>query len=399
MVRCMIRYSAILSYMKRIAVHRRGIDWIIVLCVVTLVGWGLSLLYDPAIGVDGLFEKQLISVGIAAIVAYGLSFIDYRFLRHSMTVMVLYVGMIALLVSLFAIGSVFSGARSWLDFGTFALQPAEFAKVVLILVLAKYFSKRHKEIANIKHIIITGVYALILFVLVAVQPDFGSAVILFSIWFGMVLLAGLNWRHLMLLVGSGIVAVVLLWTFVFADYQKQRIQTFLDPGLDPRGAGYNITQATIAIGSGGIAGKGVGNGSQSRLSFLPQYQTDFVFASFAEEWGFIGTIILFAVYGLLIGRILWIGIKGDSNFEILFAGGVAIYFITHTLIHTGINIGILPVTGTTIPFMSYGGSHLLAEMAALGILFGMNRYSRTVHHGAMSHEFSGSEHAIAREFQ
>ena len=374
---------------KLLGRSNKGVDWIIILCIGTLLAWGLSLLYSPDVGVDGLFEKQLISIGVAVLIAWALSFVDYRFMRNSMTIMVLYVSVIALLLSLFVIGSVFSGARSWLDFGSFALQPAEFAKVVLILVLAKYFSKRHKEIANVRHIIVTGVYALIMFGLVAIQPDFGSAVILFFIWFGMVLLAGLNWRHLFMLVGSGIVSIALLWSFVFADYQKQRIQTFLNPGLDPRGAGYNISQATIAIGSGGISGKGVGNGTQSRLSFLPQYQTDFVFAAFAEEWGFVGTIAMLFVYGLLIGRILWIGIRGDSNFEILYAGGVAIYFITHTVIHSGINLGILPVTGTTIPFMSYGGSHILAELMAVGILFGMNRYSRTIHRSAMNHEFSG----------
>ena len=221
------------------------------------------------------------------------------------------------------------------------------------------------------------------------QPDFGSAMIIFFIWFGMVLISGLSWRHLFGLIAMGAVTVALLWAFVFADYQKTRIMTFLNPTADLQGAGYNSNQAKIALGSGQLLGKGVGHGTQSRLEFLPEHETDFIFSTFAEEWGFIGVLFLFTFYFLVVSRIVYIGLRGESNFEILFAGGVAVYFIAHFFVHVGINIGVLPVTGTTLPFMSYGGSHLLAEFTALGILMGLARHNRTTHRSETEREFLG----------
>ncbi len=158
---------------------------------------------------------------------------------------------------------------------------------------------------------------------------------------------------------------------------------------DIHGAGYNAYQSTIAVGSGELWGKGIGYGTQSKLRFLPEYQTDFIFAAFAEEWGFVGVLIIFSLFGVLFWRILACAARGASNFETLFALGVLCYFVAHFVLHVGINVGLLPVTGTTIPFMSYGGSHLLAEFLALGILAGMSRYSRAAHRDALDKEFSG----------
>jgi rod shape determining protein RodA len=158
---------------------------------------------------------------------------------------------------------------------------------------------------------------------------------------------------------------------------------------DIHGAGYNAYQSTVAVGSGQMLGKGIGYGTQSKLRFLPEYQTDFIFAAFAEEWGFVGIVIVFSLYGVLFIRIITFASRGASNFETFFAFGVFFYFLAHFTLHVGINLGILPVTGTTIPFMSYGGSHLLAEFLALGILSGMNRYSQVTHRGAYKQEFSG----------
>ncbi|MFW0871303.1 MAG: FtsW/RodA/SpoVE family cell cycle protein [Patescibacteria group bacterium] len=356
-----------------------GIDWISYSIIAIIAMWGLLVLYSFDSPVDALFDKQVLLLGIAFSVMTLASFFNYRFLRKSWVVMSLYAGIVGVLGLLSIYGSVFSGAQSWFSFGSFALQPAEFAKVVLIIVLAKYFSRRHIEIKALRHLIISGMYTLVLFILVASQPDFGSAVILFLIWFGMVLLSGINYKQVLLLVGSGLVALLILWIFVFSPYQKERIESFIDPGADIRGAGYNALQATIAVGSGGLWGKGVGYGSQSRLQFLPQYQTDFIIAAFAEEWGFIGMIALLALYATLVYRIARSGMYGETNFEMLFAGGVAIYFTAHIVVHTGINIGLLPVTGITIPFMSYGGSHLVAEALAVGMVFGMRKYNRPVH--------------------
>jgi rod shape determining protein RodA len=222
-----------------------------------------------------------------------------------------------------------------------------------------------------------------------VQPDFGSAVIIFLIWLGMVLVSGISKKHLLVMALLAGVVFGLLWQFGFAEYQKNRIRSFIDPFADIHGAGYNAYQSTIAVGSGELWGKGLGYGTQSRLEFLPEYETDFVFAAFAEEWGFLGVIILFSLFGVVIWRIIRTTTTGATNFEILYGAGVAIYFIVHFIVNIGMNIQLLPVTGTTLPFLSYGGTHLLTEFSALGILMGMRRYSRVTHKELSSNEFVG----------
>jgi rod shape determining protein RodA len=179
---------------------------------------------------------------------------------------------------------------------------------------------------------------------------------------------------------------------VFQDYQKQRIISFIDPLADVRGAGYNAYQSMVAVGSGQLLGKGVGYGTQSKLRFLPEYQTDFIFAAYAEEWGFVGAIIFLGLFGVLIWRILSHALYGATNFETLFCLGVAILFMAHFIINIGMNIGLLPVTGITVPFMSYGGSHLIVEFTALGIITGMAKYSRPAHRGMTRNEILGIVH-------
>jgi rod shape determining protein RodA len=203
------------------------------------------------------------------------------------------------------------------------------------------------------------------------------------------LISGISKKHLLVVFGIGILTFIFLWGFVFKPYQKDRIMTFVEPLSDVQGSGYSVYQSTIAVGSGQLFGKGVGFGTQSRLKFLPEYQTDFIFASFVEEWGFVGALTLFILFGLIIWRILHIALLGVTNFEILFGVGLAIYFMSHFIINIGMNIGVMPVTGITLPFMSYGGSHLLAEFTGLGILMGMNRYRRVAHRDDMRNEFLG----------
>jgi rod shape determining protein RodA len=262
-------------------------------------------------------------------------------------------------------------------------------KLVVILMLAKYFSRRHVEINNFKHIFISGIYALIPFLLVFFQPDFGSAIIIFFIWIGMTLVSGISKRHFLMVLGSGFIIFFILWGFVFKPYQQNRILNFVNPMSNVHGSGYNVYQSTIAVGSGRLTGKGVGFGTQSRLKFLPEYQTDFIFAAFVEEWGFVGAMLLFLLLGLIIWRILHIALLGATNFETLYGLGLSIYFMSHFIVNIGMNIGIMPVTGITLPFMSYGGSHLLTEFIGLGILFGMNRYRRVAHRDDMRNEFLG----------
>lgn len=351
--------------------------------LLTLLGLVTMYTFD---GDNGYFERQLVWIGIAT-GSLLLSLIpDYRFLRAGNTTFVLYVLTILALVLVLFIGETVKGAQSRFDLGFFSLQPSDPAKLVLIAVLAKYFSKRHELIGNFQHILVSGIYAFLIFGLVFIQPDFGSAIILFSVWFGMILVAGISFRHLALVLLTGLIAFGAMWQFVFLDYQKDRIMTFLDPLADIQGTGYNAYQSTIAVGSGQVFGKGVGYGTQSKLQFLPEYETDFIFAAFAEEWGLLGVGMLFTLFGIVIWRLIHHAVRGATNFERLFAVGVAILFLAHFTIHIGMNIGLLPVTGTTVPFLSYGGSHLLTEFLGVGIVIAMARYTKQ--HYAVTEPFS-----------
>jgi len=287
------------------------------------------------------------------------------------------------------LGHTVKGAASWFDLGFFSVEPVDPLKILVILILAKYFSRRHIEIANIRHIILPSLYVFIPAFLVFLQPDFGSFIIIFLIWLGMMLMSGINKKHLLAIFLIVIVTLASAWLFVFKPYQKARILTFVDPARDTRGAGYNALQSMIAVGSGRFFGKGIGFGSQSRLEFLPEHQTDFVFAAFAEEWGFVGALFIFLFYGIVIWRIFRIAALGRSNFESLYGIGTAIFLTAHFFVNIGMNIGIMPITGTTLPFLSYGGSHMLTVYAALGILMGMRRYSRHTHPDDAETEFFG----------
>jgi rod shape determining protein RodA len=233
----------------------------------------------------------------------------------------------------------------------------------------------------------------VIFALLFLQPDFGTAVIIFSIWLGLVLIAGISRTHLALVFGGVLIAVLGIWSFGLAEYQQQRVISFLHPLADIQGAGYNAYQSTIAVGSGGITGKGIGYGSQSKLAFLPEYETDFIFAAFAEEWGLVGVSLLFLMFGILFWRLLVHAWYASTNFETLVSAGIIIWFLAHVIIHVGMNIGIMPVTGITLPFLSYGGSHLVTEFAALGLVLAMQRYERSVQREELDHEIEGFEDA------
>lgn len=370
------------------ATLKASIDWVLFAALMPILGAGL-LTMNSFVGENYFFEKQLILVGLALSVFFLAALIDARFLRRTGVLVFLFLSTVGVLLLLFAVGSVFKGAQSWFNLGLFAVQPSDPAKLILVLVLAKYFSRRHIEIANFRHILISGFYAFVLFGLVFIQPDFGQALIIGSIWFGMVLVSGISKKHLLLVFLVGVLASACLWFFVLHDYQKTRIKTFLHPLADVRGAGYNAYQSTIAVGSGELWGKGIGYGTQSKLQFLPEYQTDFIFAAFAEEWGFAGVMVLFFLYGLVIFRLVRSALYGATNFETLFAAGLAIIILSHFLIHVGMNIGLLPVTGVTMPFMSYGGSHLITIFLGLGLLMSMRRYSRGMHREDAAREFLG----------
>ncbi len=344
---------------------------------------------DSFTGNSVFFEKQLIWIVLGVSMFFLISGTDVRFLKQSGVLVSLFLIVSSLLLLVIVVGSAVKGSRSWFDFGEFSFQPSDPMKLLVILMLAKYFSRRHIEIARYKHIIISGLYALVPFFLIMLQPDFGSGLVIFLIWLGMVMVSGVSKKHLFIIFALGVISFTLLWVFAFKPYQKERIVTFVHPLTDIRGAGYNAYQSTIAVGSGQILGKGVGYGTQSRLNFLPEYETDFVFAAFAEEWGFVGVLILFFLFGVVVWRILLSALMGVTNFEMLFGMGLAIFFMSHVIVNIGMNIGLLPVTGIPVPFMSYGGSHLVTEFIGLGILMSMRRHSRATHRDMVKNEFLG----------
>ena len=350
-----------------------GFDSVLFFSVLSMSLLGLVTMYSHA-GDNAFFNRQILWIGLATTDLFAAMVPDYRFLRTGNIAFLFYVISVGLLFLVLIVGEITLGAQSRFDLGFFSLQPSDPAKLVLIIVLAKYFAKRHELIGDFKHILISGFYAMLIFGLVFIQPDFGSAIILFFVWLGMVLVSGIKLRHLFAVFTLGAVVFGLMWQLVFFDYQKDRILTFLDPLSDIQGAGYNAYQSTVAIGSGELFGKGIGYGTQSKLLFLPEYETDFIFAAYAEEWGMFGVLLFFGLFSLVVWRLLVHAVEGASNFERLFAAGVCILFIAHFFVHIGMNIGLLPVTGTTIPFLSYGGSHLFTEFIAVGMVMGMARY-------------------------
>lgn len=371
--------------MRRLWGH---VDIVIPVLIFFLSAAGLITMYSFS-GESALFERQLVWLVFGWCVFFLFSAIDVSFFRRTDVLVLLFFSIVAILGALFVVGSVFQGAQSWLSFGGFTVQPADPAKLVLILLLAKYFSRRHIEIAHIRHILVSGFYAFVLFALILFQPDFGSAVIIFFIWLGMVMVSGVSKKHLFAL--FAIVAIVfgILWQTGFNEYQKARVRTFINPLADIRGTGWNAYQSTVAVGSGEIVGKGIGFGTQSRLQFLPEYETDFIFASFAEEWGFIGALLLLLLFALLLSRILLVAFRAPTNFESLYAAGLSIFFASHIAVHVGMNMGLLPITGLPLPFVSYGGSHLLTEFAGLGILMSMRRSARAAHKEDMDRDIPG----------
>ena len=367
------------------------IDWLLVLFILPIMLAGIVTMKSFTImeSAGNFAERQIIWGAVSLLVFFVFSMIDFRFLKRTDVLVTLFLGTSAILLALFILGKVSYGAKSWFDFGFFSFQPVDVMKLVLVLVLAKYFSRRHVEIRNVKHIFISGIYAFLPLVLVLLQPDFGSAMVILFIWLGMVLVSGISKTHLALVGLAGAIVFVCLWMFVFAPYQKARIYNFINPMADIHKSGYNVFQSTVTVGSGQLLGKGLGFGTQSRLKFLPVPQSDFIFAAFSEEWGFVGSFLLLLLYFLVIWRILYSASLGATNFETLFGMGIAIFFMGHIIINVGMNLGLMPVTGIPLPFMSYGGSHLLAEFAGLGILMSMRKYGRPAHRDDMKNEFLG----------
>lgn len=287
---------------------------------------------------------------------------------------------LSLLMVVEVAGFIGMGAQRWISLGSVNLQPSEFMKLALILALSRYFHMVRREDINHFMMLIPPVIMIALpAMLILRQPNLGTATILCFIGFMMAFIAGLRWQYFATILICGIIAVPVGWQFLH-DYQKRRVETFLDPSQDPLGAGYNITQSIIAIGSGGLVGQGYLQGSQGQLDFLPEKQTDFIFTMVAEELGFIGSIMVLLLFATLIGYGLALIIRPKSRFASLVATGVTALLFIHVLINVGMVMGLLPVVGVPLPFLSYGGTFLLAACMAIGLL--MNAY---IHRDAVLH--------------
>jgi len=345
------------------------LDWKSIGAVSFLLISGLITIYSFSTGIKqgetNIFYKQLVFLGMGIVSFLFFSFYDYRTWKSYSNF--LYFLSIALLFFVLIFGSNIRGTSGWFRLGFFNLQPVELVKIFSIVFLAGYFVKIGNMKVGLKEFMGSFFIMALPILLTLKQPDLGSASVLVVIWLSMSLFAGVNKKYLLFLLISGIIVLFLSWNVVLRDYQKERIQTFLDPGRDPLGSGYNVIQSIIAIGSGRITGKGIGNGSQSQLNFLPERHTDFVFASINEEFGLIGAFLIIGFYWFLFYRLFDIAKGARDRFGQLMVGGILSMLSYQVAVNIGMNIGIVPVTGISLPFLSYGGSFLIATMISFGL--------------------------------
>lgn len=358
----------------------KQLDWLVILAVLVLGGLGLINLYflAPVVGAD-FFYRQLIFWVVSLGLLLIFSFFDWELLKGQTGLLIgLYAAALLALMAVLFLGVFARGAVSWIEIGPVSFQPSEFAKIVLVLILAKYYAFRHRESYRVRHLLISALYTLVLTAPVLLQPDLGTALIFFGVWFIVLLFSGVGLRHFGIVLLVALLVSTLAWIFVLAPYQKDRILSFLSPAQDPLGAGYARTQSLIAIGSGGLLGKLFSNEGQAALGYLPEAHTDFAFAALAENLGFIGGFLMLLLFGIIIGRLFWFALFGKNNvqpanFSRLFAGGLAGVLTIQIAINIGMNLGLLPITGIPLPFVSYGGSGLLAAVIGIGIYEGMYR--------------------------
>ncbi len=320
------------------------------------------------------FQIIWIVIGIALVAASF--FVDVRAIFNAQWVVWgLYGVALALMVLALLVSPVIRNTHSWLVFGPVSLQPVELMKVALILLYANYFSRRHMAIARWKNIFTSFIFFVLPAAISVKFPDLGSAVIFFGIWFGFLLLLGLPWRRVVIAVAVILLAGGLIWAYVLKPYHRARILGFLYPNQNALGINYSVTQSKIAIGSAGFWGQGYGQGTQTQLGFLSEPSEDFIFAAFIEEWGMVGGIVIVAAFLFLVFQILRIGMLADENFEKFICLGAAMMLGVQFLLNTGSTTGITPVIGVTFPFLSYGGSSMLANFFTLAMVNSIRRRS------------------------
>jgi rod shape determining protein RodA len=315
----------------------------------------------------GLWKNQIVSIGLGAVITLVLLFPHYSFL--SRLAYFVYMGNLGLLLAVLAFGRSSLGAKRWISFGGFSLQPSELMKLSMVIFLAKFFENKNTTGGlRIKDLILPTIFVLIPVALIIVQPDLGTAMIIMLVYGSMLLFLRLHPKLLLILVVAGAVSLPVVYNYGLKPYQRQRITTFIDPMSDPKGAGYNSIQSMIAVGSGQVWGKGYKKGTQAHLNFLPEHHTDFIFSVFSEEWGFVGCSFLLLCYALFLMSGLSVAYQSNDKFASLLAFGITSIFFWHTFVNMGMVMGMLPIVGVPLPFLSYGGSALLTAMTGVAIL-------------------------------
>jgi rod shape determining protein RodA len=347
------------------------LDWILIGATLLLLGVGLLALYSISVSQENahaeasFFTKQLVAFSIGIVIMLALSLVDYHYFRaHSKVV---YFLMLIMLLIVLVKGSLVRGTTGWISVGFFNFQPVEIAKILLIISLASFITKSKAMLSEFSRLVSSFVLAGAVIALVLMQPDFGSALVLVAILITMIFLSGIEWKYLLTMFFLGILSIVMIW-FLLADYQKNRIINFVNPENDPRGSGYNVIQSMVAVGSGGMKGKGLGHGSQSQLNFLPENHTDFIFAVIVEEFGVLGAGVILVLFFVIFYRLKKIAELAMDNFGYLIVTGCMAMFFTQVVVNIGMNIGVMPVTGIPLIFLSYGGSSLISSFMAIGII-------------------------------
>jgi len=350
--------------------YLKNFDWILLAAVILLVSFGLLEIYSVALGQNSAdmlnFKKQLIFAIIGLAGLFIFTFTNSYFLK-SLSKYFYFLGVIFLVVVLM-IGHNIRGHQGWIVLSGFTLQPVELVKIILIFFLANFFANLATKVKTTRHFIISAISVFFFIFLVLLQPDLGSAIILGMIWLIMVLAAGFNKKYFITIVLAVSLFFAASWFLMFKDYQKNRIINFLNPGANSQESGYNISQAMIAIGSGGLTGKGVSLGSQSQLKFLPEAHTDFIFSVISEELGLVGVILVISFYFIFFYRCWRILYQINNDFGIYFIIGASGLIFVQMFINIGMNLGIMPIVGLPLPFVSYGGSSLISLLILVGII-------------------------------
>ncbi len=347
---------------RRLFLH---LDWLLIGAIFCLSMIGVAMIYSTT-GSWRLPVVQLYAIIIGAIAFVILLAIDYRALTDKSHFV--YLALIGLLIYVLAFGTIAGGARRWISFGSFNLQPSEFAKLGVALVLAKFFGENRRGAPTSGDLVIGGFLAGIPLVLIAREPDLGTAVTLVPIFLGIGYVAGMRTRILGILAAIAIVTAPIAWSYALKPYQKSRVETFLDPSLDPKGAGYQQIQAQITVGSGGLWGKGYRKGTQGQLRFLPVAHNDFIFSALAEEQGFAGVLVVLSLYLIVIWRSLEAARLAKDRLGAYLVMGVLSSFLFQVIYNIAMSAGLLPVKGLTLPLLSYGGSSMIATLASFGLV-------------------------------